>query len=117
MITFQQLIAAAFHQVDAATERSGDPFGGTEGGRVPGFESGEGVVLYRHDALDSRGNPLYMFYNSAVNSCLLSTTAVPFRDKHFLTEKAEAYTAEQAFEKVVAFFEGEKKKTIPYKAF
>jgi hypothetical protein len=115
MITFQQLIAAAFHQVNAETERDGDVFEGTEGGRVPGFESGEGVFLYRHDALDSDGDPLYMLYNPTANACLLAATAIPYRDKHFLTEQAEAYSAEQALDLVVQFFKRGKKKVIPYR--
>ena len=117
MITFEQLIAAAFHKVNAETERGGDVFEGSEGGRVPGFESGEGVFLYRHDALDSDGHPLYMLYNPTANLCMLAVTAIPYRDKHFLTEEAEAYTAEQALAQVVEFFKRGKKKVIPYKSY
>jgi len=118
MITFPQLIAACFHPVDGEKERlDGALFEGTEGGRVPGFKSGEGITLYRHDALDGDKDyyamPLYMLYNSSRNSCLLATTPVPFRDKHFLTEIAEAYTAEEAFKKIAQFFTGTKKKVAP----
>ena len=119
MITFQQLIAAAFHKVNAETERGGDVFEGTDGGDIPGFETGEGVFLYRHDALASNdygGTPLYMLYNPTVNACMLATTAIPFRSKHFLTEQAESYTAEQALDLVVEFFKRNKKTTIPYKS-
>ena len=122
MITFQQLIAASFHPVNAEKERSdGEVFQGTEGHRVPGFESGTGVYVYKHDALNSIADyyatPLYMLYNPERNSCLLATTPVPFRDKHFLTETAKAYTAEDAFQKVVQFFSGNKKKVLPTEVY
>jgi len=118
MITFQQLIAASFHPVSPETERlDGAFFEGTEGGRVPGFESNAGIQLYRHDALNGRVDyydmPLYMLYNPERDTCLLATTPVPYRDRHFLTETAEAYTAEEAFQKVVAFFSGNPKKVLP----
>ena len=46
MITFQQLIAASFHPVNPETERlDGAVFQGSEGGRVPGYESGAGIHL------------------------------------------------------------------------
>jgi hypothetical protein len=122
MITFEQLIAACFHSVNAELERSDrEVFQGTEGRRVPGFESGAGVYLYRHDALSSDvdyyDEPLYMLYNPSRNLCLLATTPIPYRDKHFLTEEAEAYTAEEAFQKIAQFFRSGKKKTIPTKVY
>ncbi|WP_223648931.1 hypothetical protein [Hymenobacter psoromatis] len=122
MITFPQLIAASFHLVDnPAKERADEAvFEGTER-RIAGFESGADIQLYRHDALDGTKDyyamPLYMLYNPERDSCLLATTPVPFRDKHFLTETAEAYTAEQAFQKVAAFFSGANKKVIPTEVF
>jgi hypothetical protein len=120
MITFQQLIAACFHPIQAEQERAdGEVFQGTEGSRVPGFESGTGVYLYRHDALsddlDYHAEPLYMLYNPSRNECLLATTPIPYRDKHFLTEEAEAYTADEAFKLVAEFFKSGKKKVLPTK--
>lgn len=116
-MTFQQLITACFHPVEAEQERVDRAvFEGTDGGRVPGFESGEGIHLYRHDALSRESSseiPLYMLHNPATNSCLLASTPVPFRDKHFLNDKAQAYTAEEAFQKVVEFFSTGKKLVLP----
>lgn len=113
MITFQQLIAAAFHAAESDLQKSGRFFEGSEGGRIRNFESGEGIEHYRHDAVDKNGTPLYLLYNRKSDSCILAPTSIPFRDKHFLNEDAREITSAEEALRLIGDFFSDGKKVLP----